>query len=97
MLAFEVRVNGRNFLIERERTFEKYGFFTNIYLKAQNVTEAEYIAMHILRNNDQLRLSVRNEKNDPPTMYADQITEIFNYDEIEHKEQGLIWYRENED
>jgi hypothetical protein len=95
MLGFEVRVNSRNFLIEREGLLEMHGFFTNVYLEAENEEEAENRAMDILRNNETLRKSVRNEKTDPPIMHLDEITEISNYDEIEPKSQGLIWYREN--
>ncbi len=97
MNAYEIRVNGRNVLIESDDRLEKYGFFTNIYLRAGNEDEAEYKAMDILRANTKLRSAVRNEKSDPPTMHVDEISEISNYDEIEPKEQGLIWYREEED
>ena len=74
----------------------KHGFFTNIYLKAANAIEAENEAMATLRKNPTLRTAVRNAEDDPPMMFADEITEISNYDELESKEQGLIWYLEDE-
>ncbi len=82
-------------MIERDGKLKKHGFFTNIYLKAQNEADAEYKSMDVLRANEKLRLLVQNDKVDPPAIHVEEITEISNYDDIEPKEQGLIWYDEN--
>ena len=96
MSTFEVRVSGNNFLIEREERLEKHGFVTNVYTEAKNEEDAENKAIDLLRKHEDLKSAVRNQKDDPPEMYADEIVEITNYEEIEPKVQSLIWYSESE-
>jgi hypothetical protein len=97
MNGYQVFVNGKNFLVEFDTGLEKHGFYTNVYVQAKNEEQAEYAAMDLLRQHKSLRGYVQNEKADPPTMFAEEILEISNYDEIEPKLQGLSWYLEKDD
>ena len=96
MKAYQVLVYGTNFLVEFGAGLEKHGFYTNVYVQAVDEEQAEYAAMELLRRDEGLRGWVHNDKDDPPIMYAEDIQEIDDYEEIEHKLQGLSWYPENE-
>lgn len=96
MNGYQVLVNGTNFLVEFGSGLEKHGFYTNVYVLADNEEKAEYAAMDLIRKDKELRVHVHNKKDDRPRMYAEEIQEISNYEEIEPKVQGLSWYSESE-
>lgn len=92
MNSYQVSVNGKNFLVEVDSSLTKLGFFTNLYVQADSVQQAEFNAMQQLMEYEGLRKYVRNSREDPPVMFAEEIQEISNYDEIEQKIDGLAWY-----
>jgi hypothetical protein len=92
---FEVMVKGQNFLILVDGKLEKRGFYTKRFVEAKDREEAEYKVMDIMRSTKGLQEITKNEKNEPPLMYAEEITEIKSFNGIETLEPGLVWYRED--
>jgi hypothetical protein len=90
--GYQVVINGKNFLVEVDSSLTKLGFFTNLYVQADSKQQAEFTAMQQLMQYEGLSRYVRNSKEDPPVMYADEIKEISNYTEIEPKIDELAWY-----
>ena len=97
MNDYQVFIHGTNFLVESDLNLEKHGFFTNVYVQADSEEQAELTAIDTLRQNQSLRKLMRNKMGDPPMMFAEEILEISNFDEIEPKQQGLSWYLESDD
>jgi hypothetical protein len=94
MNGYQVVVNGKNFLVELDSCLTKLGFFVNLYVEADSRQQAEFTAMQQLMQYEELRRYVRNSREDPPAMYAEEIKEISNYAEIQPKIEELAWYSE---
>jgi hypothetical protein len=94
MNDYHVLVNGKNFLVESGSDLKKHGFFISVYVQADSSQQAEFSAMEQLMQYKGLHGYVRNSREDPPVMYAEEIQEISNYETIEPKIQGLAWYSE---
>jgi vacuolar-type H+-ATPase subunit I/STV1 len=94
MNGYQVVVNGKNFLVEVDSCLTKLGFFINVYVQAESRHQAEFAAMEQLMQYEGLRNYVRNTKEDPPAMYADEIKEIRNYTQIDQKIEEIAWYSE---
>jgi hypothetical protein len=94
MTAYEVLVNGTNFLILFNGKSKKMGFYTKVYVQADNVQNAEFKAMDMIREHENLKKIVLNKKEDPPMMYLEEMVEINNFRAIQSKTQGLAWYEE---
>ena len=96
MNDYQVLIHGKNFLVSNDSISSKHGFYTNIYVRAENEEQAELAAVEALMKNENLRELVQNREDDPPRVFAEEIQEISNYDKIEPKQQGLTWYEEKE-
>ena len=96
MNDYQVLIHGKNFLVSKDSISSKHGFYTNIYVRAENERQAELAAVEVLRINESLRKSVQNREDDPPRVFAEEIQEISNYDNIQPKQQGITWYEEKE-
>ncbi len=95
MPAFAVILNGRNFLVELDGELRKHGFYTQCEVEARDEEEAELLAVSKIREQGSLRDLVRNRADDPPTVYADEISEIASVDSS-RPIKGLAWYREDD-
>lgn len=76
MPAYRVLIEGKNFFIEMDGMTAKYGFFTIRCVTAEDVGAAEERAIQLLRNDQHVRVLVKNAPDDPPTMQVEQIEEI---------------------
>ena len=92
MNGYQVVVNGKNFLVEVDASLTKLGFFVNLYVEADSRQQAEFTAMQQLMQYEGLSRYVRNSKEDPPVMYAEEVKEIRNYTKIEPKIEEVAWY-----
>lgn len=94
MKKYRIFINGKNFLIEINGALAKHGFYTNRYVEANDERDAELQAMDMIRKREGLKNAVRNAEGDPPMMYAEEIHELNDFDEVESFEEGLAWYPE---
>ena len=86
-------LNGQNFVIDLGEGQAKYGFYTTRYANANTKAEAEIIAIESIRKISDIKQNIKNEKNDPPILYAEEIEEIEVIEDNE-QEQGLSWFKE---
>jgi hypothetical protein len=94
MRKFRVRVQGRNLLIEVDGIRGKYGFYTNVFLEAFTLTEAESAALDLIQQDSRLRESALNPKDDAFLLLVDETEEIETFDGLKLPRTGLILYEE---
>lgn len=87
---FRVLVEGVNFLIEMDNELGKYGFYTTRFVTAADESEAEKLAVEMLRI--ELRKSVMNDKSDSPVMFVEEIEELKSFDGLNSPGTGFVWY-----
>jgi len=96
MPKYRVLLNGRNFWMNLENTFGRFGFYTWRYVEAQTSEEAERLAVDLVRGEETLRSAVLNASSDPPTIYVEEIDELESFDGITPPGAGRTWYREDD-
>jgi hypothetical protein len=94
MPKYRVQINAKNFLVDMDGVVAKYGFITWRLVDAPDPVAAENSAVQMLREDQELRVLVLNEKNDPPVM---DVTETAVLDSVEasQSQPGRIWYPMN--
>jgi hypothetical protein len=98
MKRFEVKLHGKNFLLNLDGELKKFGFYATKFVKAENPQEAEKIAIILIRQNPNLRDTVLNENADRPTINLEEIKEI-NFLKFFAKKSttGFTFYPEDEE
>lgn len=93
MKKYKVMLNGQNFVIDLGEGQARYGFYTTQYTNANTKAEAEDIVIASIKNRSDIKENIKNENNDPPMLYAEEIVEV---DAVEEDEQeiGLSWFKE---
>ncbi|MEJ2656546.1 MAG: hypothetical protein P8012_05045 [Desulfobacterales bacterium] len=76
MKRFKVKLHGKNFLLNLDGEFKKFGFYATKFIKAEKPREAEKVATILIRQNPNLRDSVLNENTDRPTIDVEEIKEV---------------------
>jgi hypothetical protein len=76
MKRFQVKLHGKNFLLDLEGELQKYGFYATTFVKANNPQEAERMAIILIHQNPNLRDTVLNESTDRPIINLEEIQEI---------------------
>ena len=94
MPKYRVQIDAKNFLINMDGVTTKYGFITWRCVDAPDPVVAENAAVQMIREDQELRRIVLNEKNDPPVM---DVVEIAAIDSIDPSQPppGRIWYEMN--
>ncbi len=92
MPKYQVEIDARNFLVELDGTVGKHGFVTILYVEAVDAKAAEYAAVQMLRDDQELRSLVKNDKTDPPTMDVTEVIEVESFDGIDGQ-PGKVWYK----
>ena len=90
-----VRLNGQNFWLKLEDGAKRYGFFTVRYVEAESATQAESVAVQLLRDDPTLQKAL-NERSDPPMIYAEEVTRDFERPS-EYGNSGYTFYPEDSD
>ena len=96
MKKYQALINGTNFYIEINGVLDKWGYYTNRYVEATNIEDAELMVMDLIRGIQDLRDGIRNNEDDMPRMHAEEIYEIESFEAVDSIEEGLAWYKENE-
>jgi hypothetical protein len=91
MSKYVVQIDGQNFLVDFEGNVAKRGFITFRCVEAPDVHSAEYAAVQLLRDDQDLRAVVKNESSDPPVMNVIEVNEVESFDDME-SHNALIWY-----
>ena len=76
MKNFKVQLHGKNFLLNLDGEFKKYGFYTTIFVKAENPQKAEKMAVILTHQSPNLRGTVLNESADRPKINLKEIKEV---------------------
>jgi len=76
MKRFEVKLHGKNFLLNLDGDLKKFGFYATKFVKADNPQEAEKIAIILIHQNPNLRDTALNENADRPTINLEEIKEV---------------------
>ena len=91
MKQYRVLLKGENFLLNNEGEIKRMGFYTTRFVDAPNEDEAELTAVELIRKDNWLREAVRNDRPDPPMIFAEEIEEISTFD---NPGAGFTFYEE---
>jgi hypothetical protein len=93
MKPYKVMLNGQNFYLNLGEGLAKHGFYTTRFVNANSKSEAELMVIESIRKKDDIKKRLKNDINDPPMLYAEEIVEIASIDETA-PEPGLTWFKE---
>jgi hypothetical protein len=99
MPLFHITIHGRNFRLNLEGKWEKFGFYTPRFVEAPDSVLAEHAALEDFRQSAKyLDLVARslNSEDDPPTICGEDIAEVSRQEEEGKKPAGLALYRESD-
>ncbi len=91
---FKILVEGQNYIVDLDNVLQKCGFFTTRFIEATNSSEAENIALRLIRN--ELKEIVLNDRNDPPMIFFDEIVEVPSFEDNAVPGFGFTWFKEEE-
>ena len=83
MPRFRTFIRGEHFLLESDGQIHALGFYTTRFIEAADHSAAEFAAVDLIRADQKLCGSIRNNCSDPPQIFIDQIEEIEEIEEIE--------------
>jgi ankyrin repeat protein len=92
MPKYQVYIEGRNFLLELYERHQKLGFYTQVFVEAQDDEGAESNAMEVLLRDTKLRERVLNSKEDRPTMTVGDLKQIGSFDGLILPHTKLIFF-----
>ena len=97
MPLFRVTIHGRNFRLNVEGKWEKFGFYTPRFAEAPDSVLAEHVALEDFRQSSKyLDLIERslNSEDDPPVLCGEDIAEVSRPEDAGKVPAGLALYRE---
>jgi hypothetical protein len=93
MSKYRVRLNRQNFLLILDDSLKKYGFYATRDVEAKSFEDARLKAVDMIRNETELVESTRNQLNDSPSLFVDEIRLLADDEEI-LKNSGYSFYIE---
>jgi hypothetical protein len=75
MRQYRVFLRGENFVLEVDGEPSRLGFYTTRFVEATGPEAAEILAVDLIRR-DQTLAGIKNLRDDPPMIYAEEIEEI---------------------
>ena len=97
MKKYSVLIHGSNFLIRLDGKIERMGFYTTRYVEAEDTALADFKAVELIQNDDELNQSVFNTPDNPPVLYSEEITELETFKGINVPGGGYSFYRDVEE
>lgn len=94
MKKFRVLIEGRNFRLTSEGVPKCFGFYTTRFVEALDKGEAEQRAVEAFREEGHFRGQLLNDQSDPPMLFAEEVSEIDSFDDIETMRPGLALYED---
>ncbi len=95
MNKYEICIEGKNFLIERDGKVKKQGFYAARFIEAPDMSAATKMAMDSFR--EELKGRVLNEESDPPRMKVLDVRDVYFFEktmvfgDTELKPEGFLW------
>lgn len=89
-------IHGQNFLMEVDGTRQRMGFYTHVFVEANDSDDSEIRAVDVLRLDSKLRDGVLNEPDDRPTMSVEEIEQVESFDDCTLPRTGLVFYAQEE-
>jgi hypothetical protein len=100
MPLFRVTIHGRNFRLNLEGKWEKFGFCTPRVAEAPDSVLAEHVALEDFRQSakylDLIKRSLNPEDNQP-ILCGEDIVEVSRQEETGKRPAGLALYRESDE
>ena len=97
MKKYSVLIHGRNFFIRLDGKIERMGFYTTRYVEAEDAALAEFKAAELIQNDDELNKTVFNTPDNPPVLFAEEITELESFKGINVPGGGYSLYLDVEE
>jgi len=95
MRKYEICIEGKNFLIERDGEVKKRGFYAARFIEADDMSAATGLAMDSFRK--ELKGRVLNDSDDPPAMKVIDVRDVYFFEETmvfgdtELLPKGFFW------
>ena len=94
MRKYWVFLRGENFFLKVEEEVKRMGFYTTRFLVAADEGQTEERAVKSLREDENLRKAIVNDRSDPPLLFAEEIEELSSFDGVENPSQGLVFFED---
>jgi hypothetical protein len=92
---FRTFIRGEHFLLESDGQVQAVGFYATRFVEASGPGIAESAAVELIRADQKLRSSVRNDRSDPPKIFVDEIEEI-ELQDVPASHPGYTFFPEGE-
>ena len=89
-------LRGENFLLDFVDKEKKCGFYTTIWVEANNPEEAELNAVAKVKEQKDLSSGLLNDSDDSPMIYLEEIQELGSEDELQEN-AGRTFFVETDD
>ena len=100
MPLFRVIIHGRNFRLNPEGKWEKFGFYAPRFAEAPDSVLAEHVALEDFRQSAKyldLIQSSLNSEDDLPVLCGEDIAEVPRQESVGKGPAGLALYREEDE
>jgi len=95
MQKYRTILRGENILMDVKGAKRRYGFFATRFIEAETPAEAESKSLALVRNDPELRQSVRNEDVDPPVIVLEELEALKQFDGSDIPGSGYTFYPED--
>ncbi|MCB2183590.1 MAG: hypothetical protein KQH63_16265 [Desulfobulbaceae bacterium] len=92
MKKYQIQIQGKNFLVSQDGEKKTMGFYTTRWVEAFSPEEAETVAIELIKNDQELRETIINGKDNPPMLYAEKISEIHNFEGVDPPGSGYTFF-----
>ncbi len=76
MPFYRVMLRGENFVMNLNGEPRQFGFYTRRFVRARSENEAEHDAVALIKNDESLKRSVLNHRDDPPMIYLEEMEKL---------------------
>ena len=97
MKKYSVFVCGENFLITLDGHEQKLGFYTTVFVEAQDEAAAEQATMKLLRTDKDLIDMIHNPESDSPVMFVEEIKELESFENVTLPRTGFSFFSQEEE
>ena len=97
MQKYQVTIHGQNLLAEIDGVRQRLGFYTDVFVEAFTLGDAESLAIDVLREDTHLRDMTLNAEDQPLKFSTDRIQEIESFVGVRLPRTGLSLYEEKSD
>jgi len=96
MQKYKVLINGENLLTEEDGVLRRFGFYTNVFVEAFTIEDAEARAIEVIREDQDLAGILMNPDDDPLCLSAEEVQEIESFEGHRIPRDAFMLYPETE-